>query len=95
MFWEFIAELSIATIAVTAVGGLIFGGIVSFMTRKDNNARAEKLEADNVELARALEHANMKVSCYQCELAQARDELKVYRREHFEANAEEFFGKRA
>lgn len=90
MFWEFIAELSIAAITVTAVGGLIFGGIVSFMTRKDNNARAEKLEADNVKLARALDRANMKVRRYQCELAQARDELKVYRREHFEANAENF-----
>lgn len=95
MFWEFIAELSIAAIAVTAVGGLIFGGIVSFMTRKSDESRAKKLEADNVKLARALDRANMKVRRYQCELAQARDELKAYRREHFEANAEKFFGKEA
>lgn len=95
MFWEFLAELSIVAMTVTAIGGLIFGGIVSYMTRKNDESRAEKLEKDNIELARALDRANMKVHRYQCELTQARDELKSYRQERFEANAEEFFGKRA
>ncbi len=95
MFWELIAGISIAAIVVTAVGGLIFGGIVSFMTRKDNNSRADKLEADNIKLARALERANMNIRRYQTELAQTKDELRAYQQERFEANAENFFKKRA
>lgn len=95
MFWEVFAELSIAAMAVTVIGGLIFGGIVSFMTRKNDESRAEELEKENVKLARALDRANMKVRRYQCELAQTKDELKVYKLERFATNAEEFFGKRA
>lgn len=92
IFWELLANVLIFAMLFTAGTGLIFGGIVSFMTRKDGNERAEKLEADNIKLARALDRANMKGHRYQAELAQTRNKLRAYEQKQFEKNAEQFFG---